>query len=736
MFQHSDEKERIKMRVKIALAGNPNSGKTTLFNALTGSNQFVGNWPGVTVEKKEGKIKGYTSKAEEAILVDLPGVYSLSPYTLEEVVSRNFLIGEKPDAIINIIDGTNLERNLYLTTQLTELGIPVIVAVNMMDLVRKNGEVLDIEKLGKDIGCKVVEISALRGEGIDQLAQRAVAIARGKKKNQPAHRFDGCVEHALAHIEEAIAGRVDESMERWYAVKLFERDEKVRESLNLDPALIRHIEEDIVSCETEMDDDAESIITGERYNYIGNIIEDCYKKRVKKTMSTSDKIDSIVTNRFLALPIFAAVMFLVYYVSVTTVGTLLTDWTNDTLFGAWIIPGAQSVLEAIGCAPWLTGLLVDGIISGVGAVLGFVPQMLVLFLFLAFLEGCGYMARIAFIMDRIFRKFGLSGKSFIPMLIGTGCGVPGVMASRTIENDRDRKMTIMTTTFIPCGAKLPIIALIAGALFGGASWVAPSAYFVGIAAIICSGIILKKTKMFAGDPAPFVMELPAYHLPTVGNVLRSTWERGWSFIKKAGTIILLSTIFIWFAQSFGFEGGTFKMVEDMENSILAAIGSGIAWIFTPLGWGNWKPAVAAITGLVAKENVVGTFGILYGFGEVAEDGAEIWGTLSGAMTQAAAYSFLVFNLLCAPCFAAMGAIKREMNNGKWFWFAIGYQTLLAYAVSLCVYQIGTWVSTGLFGAGTIAALILIAAFLWLLFRPYQENRMRKMSKNAAGEAKV
>ena len=736
MFQHSDEKERIKMRVKIALVGNPNSGKTTLFNALTGSNQFVGNWPGVTVEKKEGKIKGYTSKAEEAILVDLPGVYSLSPYTLEEVVSRNFLIGEKPDAIINIIDGTNLERNLYLTTQLTELGIPVIVAVNMMDLVRKNGEVLDIEKLGKDIGCKVVEISALRGEGIDQLAQRAVAIARGKKKNQPAHRFDGCVEHALAHIEEAIAGRVDESMERWYAVKLFERDEKVRESLDLDPALIRHIEEDIVSCETEMDDDAESIITGERYNYIGNIIEDCYKKRVKKTMSTSDKIDSIVTNRFLALPIFAAVMFLVYYVSVTTVGTLLTDWTNDTLFGAWIIPGAQSVLEAIGCAPWLTGLLVDGIISGVGAVLGFVPQMLVLFLFLAFLEGCGYMARIAFIMDRIFRKFGLSGKSFIPMLIGTGCGVPGVMASRTIENDRDRKMTIMTTTFIPCGAKLPIIALIAGALFGGASWVAPSAYFVGIAAIICSGIILKKTKMFAGDPAPFVMELPAYHLPTVGNVLRSTWERGWSFIKKAGTIILLSTIFIWFAQSFGFEGGTFKMVEDMENSILAAIGSGIAWIFTPLGWGNWKPAVAAITGLVAKENVVGTFGILYGFGEVAEDGAEIWGTLSGAMTQAAAYSFLVFNLLCAPCFAAMGAIKREMNNGKWFWFAIGYQTLLAYTVSLCVYQIGTWVSTGLFGAGTIAALILIAAFLWLLFRPYQENRMRKMSQNAAGEAKV
>ena len=724
------------MRVKIALAGNPNSGKTTLFNALTGSNQFVGNWPGVTVEKKEGKIKGYTTKEEEAILVDLPGVYSLSPYTLEEVVSRNFLIGEKPDAIINIIDGTNLERNLYLTTQLTELGIPVIIAVNMMDLVRKNGEELNIEKLGKDTGCKVVEISALRGEGIDQLAQRAVALAKSKKNIQPAHCFEGCVEHALAHIEEAINGRVDASMERWYAVKLFERDEKVRENLKLDPALLKHIEADIVSCEEEMDDDAESIITGERYNYIGNIIEDCYKKRVKKTRSMSDKIDSIVTNRFLALPIFAVVMFLVYYVSVTTVGTLLTDWTNDILFGEWIVPGAQSVLEAIGCAPWLTGLLVDGIISGVGAVLGFVPQMLVLFLFLAFLEGCGYMARIAFIMDRIFRKFGLSGKSFIPILIGTGCGVPGVMASRTIENDRDRKMTIMTTTFIPCGAKLPIIALIAGALFGGASWVAPSAYFVGIAAIICSGIILKKTKMFEGDPAPFVMELPTYHLPTVGNVLRSTWERGWSFIKKAGTIILLSTIFIWFAQSFGFEGGQFGMVEDMENSVLALIGSGVAWIFTPLGWGNWKSAVAAITGLVAKENVVGTFGILYGFGEVAEDGVEIWGTLSGAMTQAAAYSFLVFNLLCAPCFAAMGAIKREMNSRKWFWFAIGYQTVLAYTVSLCVYQIWTWISTGIFGIGTITALLLVLFFLYLLFRPYRESQTLNVPRGVAEKIKA
>ena len=724
------------MRVKIALAGNPNSGKTTLFNALTGSNQFVGNWPGVTVEKKEGKIKGYTTKGEEAVLVDLPGIYSLSPYTLEEVVSRNFLIGEKPDAIINIIDGTNLERNLYLTTQLTELGIPVIIAVNMMDLVKKNGEELNIDRLSKDTGCKVVEISALKGEGIDQLIQRAVAIAKSGKNIQPAHKFDGCVEHAIAHIEEAISGHVDESMERWYAVKLFERDEKVRESLKLSKALLNHIEEDIVSCEKEMEDDAESIITGERYNYIGSIIEDCYKKRVKKQMSVSDKIDSIVTNRFLALPIFAVVMFIVYYVSVTTVGTILTDWTNDTLFGEWIIPAAQTGLEAIGCADWLTGLLVDGIVSGVGAVLGFVPQMLVLFLFLAFLEGCGYMARIAFIMDRIFRKFGLSGKSFIPMLIGTGCGVPGVMASRTIENDRDRKMTIMTTTFIPCGAKLPIIALIAGALFDGAAWVAPSAYFVGIAAIICSGIILKKTKMFAGDPAPFVMELPAYHLPTVGNVLRSTWERGWSFIKKAGTIILLSTIFVWFAQGFGFEGGSFGMVEDMNNSILAAIGSAIAWIFTPLGWGDWKAAVAAITGLVAKENVVGTFGILYGFGEVAEDGAEIWGSLAGSMTAVAAYSFLIFNLLCAPCFAAMGAIKREMNNVKWFWFAIGYQTILAYAASLCVYQVGTLITAGTFGIGTVVACIIIVGFLYLLFRPYKESQSLTVPKSVAGKIRA
>ncbi len=725
------------MKVRIALAGNPNSGKTTLFNALTGSNQFVGNWPGVTVEKKEGKIKGYTTKGEEAILVDLPGVYSLSPYTLEEVVSRNYLVGEKPDAIINIIDGTNLERNLYLTTQLTELGIPVIVAVNMMDLVKKNGEELDIDRLGKDIGCKVVEISALKGEGIDQLAQRAVAIAKGNKKTEPAHKFEGCVEHAIAHIEEALTGHVDATMERWYAVKLFERDEKVRESLHLQADLLQHIENDIVACEKEMDDDSESIITGERYNYIGSIIEDCYKKRVKKQMSASDKIDSIVTNRFLALPIFAVVMFLVYYIAVTKVGGPLTDWTNDVLFGEWIIPGAQSFFESIGCAEWLTGLLVDGVISGVGAVLGFVPQMLVLFLLLAFLEGCGYMARIAFIMDRVFRKFGLSGKSFIPMLIGTGCGVPGVMASRTIENDRDRKMTIMTTTFIPCGAKLPIIALIAGALFDDAPWVAPSAYFVGIAAIICSGIILKKTKMFAGDPAPFVMELPAYHIPTVGNVLRSTWERGWSFIKKAGTIILLSTIFVWFAQGFGFEGGSFGMVEDMNNSILASIGSAIAWIFNPLGWGDWKAAVAAITGLVAKENVVGTFGILYGFAEVnGDNGIEIWGSLANAMTPVAAYSFLVFNLLCAPCFAAMGAIKREMNNTKWFWFAIGYQTLLAYVVALCIYQIGTLVTVGTFGLGTVVAFLLVIGFLYLLFRPYKESNSLNVPKSVAGKVRA
>lgn len=705
------------MSIKIALAGNPNCGKTTLFNALTGSNQFVGNWPGVTVEKKEGKLKGY----KDVIITDLPGIYSLSPYTLEEVVARNYLITERPDAILNIIDGTNMERNLYLTTQLVELGIPVIAAVNMMDIVEKNGDKVNTKNLAKELGCQVVEISALKGTGIKEAATKAVEIANKKGGMIPQHSFAGCVEHALAHIEEAVLHNMPEEQQRWYAIKIFERDEKVIKQLGIAAQVESHIEIDIKACEKEMDDDSESIITNERYNYISTIIKDCCVKKNKGGLTVSDKIDKIVTNRWLALPIFAVVMFAVYFVSVTTVGAFLTDWTNDTLFGEWIIPAAQSGLEAIGCADWLTGLLVDGIISGVGAVLGFVPQMLVLFIFLAFLEACGYMARIAFIMDRIFRKFGLSGKSFIPMLIGTGCGVPGIMASRTIENDRDRKMTIMTTTFIPCGAKLPIIALIAGALFNGAWWVAPSAYFVGIAAIISSGIILKKTKMFAGDPAPFVIELPAYHMPTFINIMRSMWERGWSFIKKAGTIILLSTIFIWFTESFGFIKGSFGMVENMNDSILAVIGGILAPIFAPLGWGNWKPAVAAITGLVAKENVVGTFGILYGFGEVAEDGAEIWGTLASSMTAVAAYSFLVFNLLCAPCFAAMGAIKREMNNAKWFWFAIGYQTILAYLVSLCVFQIGTLITTGVFGIGTVTAFVIIIGFVYMLFRPYKES---------------
>ena len=720
------------MSIKIALAGNPNCGKTTLFNALTGSNQFVGNWPGVTVEKKEGKLKNH----KDIIIMDLPGIYSLSPYTLEEVVARNYLITERPDAILNIIDGTNLERNLYLTTQLVELGIPVVAAVNMMDIIEKNGDKLNIANLSKELGCKVIPISALKGTGIMDAAEKAVEVATHQKRMIPQHSFAGCVEHALAHIEEAVLHDLPEEQQRWYAIKIFERDSKVIEQLNLAEKVASHVEADIKSCEKEMDDDSESIITNERYVYISSIIKDCCTKKNKGGLTLSDKIDKVVTNRWLALPIFAVIMFLVYYVSVSTVGAFLTDWTNDTLFGEWIIPGAQAGLEAIGCADWLTGLLVDGIISGVGAVLGFVPQMLVLFIFLAFLEACGYMARIAFIMDRIFRKFGLSGKSFIPMLIGTGCGVPGIMASRTIENDRDRKMTIMTTTFIPCGAKLPIIALIAGALFNGATWVAPSAYFVGIAAIICSGIILKKTKMFAGDPAPFVIELPAYHMPTFMNVMRSMWERGWSFIKKAGSIILLSTIFIWFTQSFGFANGGFGMVEDMNDSILAALGNVIAPLFTPVGWGDWKSAVAAITGLVAKENVVGTFGILYGFGEVAEDGAEIWGTLSNSMTAIAAYSFLVFNLLCAPCFAAMGAIKREMNNAKWFWFAIGYQTVLAYVVSLCIYQIGMLITTGTFGIGTVVALILIAGFIYLLFRPYRESNTFSMDVKTSVKAKA
>ena len=705
------------MTIKIALAGNPNCGKTTLFNSLTGSNQFVGNWPGVTVEKKEGKLKG----DKDVSIIDLPGIYSLSPYTLEEVVTRNYLIKERPNVILNIIDGTNLERNLYLTTQLMELGIPVVVAVNMMDIIEKNGDKLNTKNLSKELGCTVVEISALKGTGVMEAANKAVEVAKSGVLQIPKHKFAGCVEHALAHIEEAVIHNLPEEQQRWYAIKIFERDEKVIEQLKIAEKIATHVEEDIKRCEDEMDDDAESIITNERYVYISSIIEDCFVRRNKGGHTVSDKIDEIVTNRWLALPIFAVVMFIVYYVSVTTVGSILTDWTNDTLFGEWIIPAVQNGLDAISCAPWLSGLIVDGIISGVGAVLGFVPQMLVLFAFLAFLESCGYMARIAFIMDRIFRKFGLSGKSFIPMLIGTGCGVPGIMASRTIENDRDRKMTIITTTFIPCSAKLPIIALIAGALFNGASWVAPSAYFIGVVAIICSGIILKKTKIFVGEPAPFVIELPAYHMPTVSNILRSMWERGSSFIKKAGTVILLSTIFIWFSENFGFVDGGFGMVDNMNDSILAAIGGILAPLFKPLGWGDWKATVSAITGLIAKENVVGTFGILYGFGEVAENGSEIWGSLAGSMTALAAYSFLIFNLLCAPCFAAMGAIKREMNNAKWFWFAIGYQTLLAYCASLCVYQIGMLFTDGIFGIGTVAAIIIIAIFLYLFFRPYKES---------------
>ncbi len=726
------------MSVKIALAGNPNSGKTTLFNALTGSNQFVGNWPGVTVEKKEGKLKGH----KDVVIMDLPGIYSLSPYTLEEVVARNYLIGERPDAIINIVDGTNIERNLYLTTQIMELGIPVIMAVNMADLLEKNGDKIHLNKLSEKLGCEVVSISALKGTGIKEAAEKAVKLANARKVIEPAHEFGAKAEEIISAVENRLTGIVPAEQERFFAIKLLEKDDKIASQMKSAPDVSAEIKE----MEDAFDDDTESIITNERYVYISSIIGDCVTKNRAKEMSTSDKIDRIVTNRWLALPIFAVIMWIVYYVSVTTVGAILTDWTNDTLFGEWIIPAAQSFFEGIGCADWLTGLIVDGIISGVGAVLGFVPQMLVLFFFLAILESCGYMARVAFIMDRIFRKFGLSGKSFIPMLIGTGCGVPGVMASRTIENDRDRKMTIMTTTFIPCGAKLPIIALIAGAIFNGASWVAPSAYFVGIAAIICSGIILKKTKMFAGDPAPFVMELPAYHMPTAGNVLRSMWERGWSFIKKAGTIITLSTIVVWFLLNFGWVNGHFGMLnfDGLEGAameaaqaecILAKIGNLIAWIFTPLGWGNWKMAVAAITGLVAKENVVGTFGQLFGFAEVAEDGTEIWGQLAGSMTVAAGYSFLVFNLLCAPCFAAMGAIKREMNNAKWFWFAIGYQCVLAYIVSLCIYQIGTLAMGGGFGLGTIVAFILILGFVYLLFRPYKESKTLNVNVRSVAGAK-
>lgn len=716
------------MSIKIALAGNPNCGKTTLFNALTGSNQFVGNWPGVTVEKKEGKLKGH----KDVLVLDLPGIYSLSPYTLEEVVARNYLIAERPDAILNIVDGTNLERNLYLSTQLMELGIPVVLAVNMMDLVIKNGDKIDMQKLSEKLGCPVVEISALKGDGVEAAAKRALEAARSQESWEAAHKFSPILEGILGAVEDKLGAEVLQGQRRFFAIKLLEGDKEIKAQMGHVPDVTSEVE----ALEKEMDDDVESIITNERYVYLSSIIEDCCARRKKEKVTISDKIDKIVTNRILALPIFAAAMALVYYVSVTTVGTWATDWVNDGVFGeGWNLFGIESLhvpaipelfssgLEAAGCAAWLQGLIVDGIVSGVGAVLGFVPQMLVLFLFLAFLEACGYMARVAFIMDRIFRKFGLSGKSFIPMLIGTGCGVPGIMASRTIENDRDRKMTVMTTTFIPCGAKLPIIALISGAFFGNAWWVSWSAFFVGIAAVVCSGIILKKTKMFAGGPAPFVMELPAYHMPTVGNVARSMWERGWSFIKKAGTVILLSTIFIWFTTYFGWVDGQFRMLDQMEidNSILAMLGNAFAWLFIPLGWGDWKSAVAAITGLVAKENVIGSFGVLFGYAQVAEDGQEIWGMLAGSMTAVAAYSFMVFNLLCAPCFAAMGAIKREMNNIKWFWFAIGYQCGLAYIVSLCIYQIGTWITAGIFGIGTIVAILLVVGFLYLLLRPCKEG---------------
>ena len=709
------------MELRIALAGNPNCGKTTLFNALTGANQYVGNWPGVTVEKKEGKLK----KHPDVTITDLPGIYSLSPYTLEEVVARNYLIGERPNAILNIVDGTNLERNLYLTTQLTELGIPVVVAINMMDVVRKNGDKINIPELSKALGCKVVELSALKGDGVQDAAEAAIDAAKNGK-TVPMHTFSGAVEHAIAHIEEAAVHSLPEEQQRWYAIKIFERDGKVLSQLELKQETVAHIESDIQAAETELDDDAESIITNERYVYIGQLMKRCYHKKSAGKLTNSDKIDRVVTNRFLALPIFAVVMFAVYWIAMGPFGTFLTDWTNDVLGTEWLVEIPRAALEGWGVSEVLVGLICDGILAGVGAVLGFVPQMLVLFFLLALLEDCGYMARIAFIMDRIFRKFGLSGKSFIPMLIGTGCGVPGVMASRTIENERDRRMTIMTTCFIPCGAKMPIIGLIAGALFGGSGLVAVSAYFIGVAAIIISGIILKKTRPFSGDPAPFVMELPAYHAPTAGNVLRSTWERGWSFIKKAGTIILLSSVVLWFLQGFGWEDGGFGMVEDMNNSVLAAIGGVIAYIFIPLGFGNWKAAVATITGLIAKENVVATFGILYNYaGELAENGDEIWGMVAADYTKLSAYAFMIFNLLCAPCFAAMGAIKREMNNGKWTAFAIGYMCVFAYAVSMIVYRIGMLLS-GAFSIWTVVAIILLAAMIYLLVRknPYREATLR------------
>ena len=714
------------MAIKIALAGNPNSGKTTLFNALTGSNQYVGNWPGVTVEKKEGRLKGQ----KDVIVQDLPGIYSLSPYTLEEVVSRTYLVGEKPDVILNIIDGTNIERNLYLTTQLIELGIPVVMAVNMIDLVRKNGDKIDLKKLGAQLGCRAVAISALKGEGATEAAELAVSAAREGRAGELPHVFTGSVEHAIAHIEESIQGRVDERFLRWYAVKLFERDEKVQQELQLDQQTLAHIGAHIADCEKEMDDDAESIITNQRYAYINKVVTAAVHKQDRAgNMTVSDKIDRVVTNRIAALPIFACVMALIYAIAMggfpISIGTMATDWTNDVLFGEIVPPAVQGFMESVGCAPWLTGLVVDGIVAGVGAVLGFVPQMLVLFLLLSILEDIGYMARIAFIMDRIFRKFGLYGKSFIPMLVGTGCGVPGVMASRTIENDRDRKMTIMTTCFIPCGAKMPIIGLFAGALFGGSFLVAVSAYFIGVAAIVISGIILKKTKLFAGDPAPFVMELPAYHIPAWGNVLRATWERGWSFIKRAGTVILASSVVLWFLQGFGFTDGAFGMVEDNNTSLLAAIGGVVDIVFAPLGFGTWQATVATVTGLIAKENVVSTFAVLFNYaGEVSEEGEEIWGMVADFFTPLTAYSFMVFNLLCAPCFAAMGAIKREMNNGKWTAIAIGYMCLLAYCTSLVIYQIGgLFTGETAFGLGTVAALAILAAVLYLLFRrnKYQDK---------------
>ena len=721
------------MRITIALAGNPNSGKTTLFNDLTGSSQYVGNWPGVTVEKKEGRLKGH----KDVVIQDLPGIYSLSPYTLEEVVARSYLVKERPDAILNIVDGTNIERNLYLTTQLIELGIPVVVAINMMDLVRKNGDKIDIVKLGQELGCQVVEMSALKGQGSMEAAKAAVAAAQEKKAGEHPHVFTGSVEHAIAHIEESISGKVDSASLRWHAIKLFERDEKELEEVQLDSALKAHIEAHIADCEKELDDDAESIITNQRYAYISRVVErSVRKKAAKHALTASDKIDRIVTNRILALPIFVVVMWAVYTIAMggtpISIGTMATDWTNDVLVGEWICGNLGAWMESIGCAAWLTGLVVDGIVAGVGAVIGFVPQMLVLFFLLSILEDVGYMARIAFIMDRIFRRFGLSGKSFIPMLVATGCGVPGIMASRTIENDRDRKMTIMTTGFIPCGAKMPIIGLFAGALFGGSGWIATSAYFIGVAAVIVSGIILKKTKLFAGDPAPFVMELPAYHIPSAKNVLHATWERGWSFIKRAGTVILASSVVLWFLQGFGFVDGVFGMVEDNNASLLASVGNVVAPIFAPLGFGTWQGAVATFTGLIAKENVVSTFGVLYGFAEVAEDGAEIWSLLAGDFTALTAYSFMIFNLLCAPCFAAMGAIKREMNNAKWTWIAIGYMCGFAYVVAMIVYQLGMLFS-GHFGVGTVVALLLLAGLIYLLLRKnkYQDAPLKASARSVA-----